>query len=447
MYTLIIEDKNGVIADEFSFDRGTYLIGRVEGNDIILPSSNVSRQHARLFVRDNRCYIEDLGSSNGVIVDGQRTNGERDLGSAAQIRIGDYYLYLEFSKDGTEEAQNVVSTHIVSQDANAFKLVRIGDAFAGEEFILGERQNTIGRTDDNYILLNDPSISRHHGRIDNDGLVYTMSDLGSSNGSKLNGKRLAAPTLLKEGDRVTFGNVEFVFVPSSQQVDPNNLGTIAKPSGGGGAGKTIVIIVAVLAVLCLLGSAISAAGYYLLNRTPEPVEVPKTELTVEQKVTQHVEAGRAKMQQTKWDEAIESFDRALALDPENADAKKFKQQSVKERLAKEQFEAGQDLMSKGQHESAKAKFEGIEEGTAAYDQAKDEIKSLDKILAATYKTQGIDSYKNNEFDIAYKTLGKSMDLVCDSEVAEYLDRCEKKMKALRRKYGKFDVYEVPDRCK
>lgn len=447
MYTLIIEDKNGVIADEFSFDRGTYLIGRVEGNDIILPSSNVSRQHARLFVRDGRCFIEDLGSSNGVIVDGQRTNGERDLGSAAQIRIGDYYLYLEFSKDGTEEAQNVVSTHIVSQDANAFKLVRIGDAFAGEEFILGERQNTIGRTDDNYILLNDPSISRHHGRIDNDGLVYTMSDLGSSNGSKLNGKRLTAPTLLKEGDRVTFGNVEFVFVPSSQQVDPNNLGAINKKPGGGGAGKTIVIIFVVLAVLCLLGSVITAVGYVVFKQEPTPVEPPKTELTTEQKVTQHVEDGRARMQQTRWDEAIEAFDRALAIDPENEDAKKFKAQSVKERLAKEQFEAGQDLMSKGQHESAKSKFESIEEGTAAYDQAKDEIKSLNKILAATYKTQGIESYKKNEFDIAYKTLGKSMDLVCDAEVADYLDKSEKKMISLKRKYGKFDKYEIPARCK
>src|SRR5690554_1919785 len=96
MFTITIEDQNGQVADTFSFDHGSYVVGRLDECDVILPSSSVSREHARIFIQDGRCYIEDLGSANGVIVDGQKVLKSRDLGTASQIRIGDFYLYLEY---------------------------------------------------------------------------------------------------------------------------------------------------------------------------------------------------------------------------------------------------------------------------------------------------------------------------------------------------------------
>ncbi|MFT7582420.1 MAG: pSer/pThr/pTyr-binding forkhead associated (FHA) protein, partial [Myxococcota bacterium] len=72
MFTLIIEDKHGGIADEYSFEEGEFYIGRSHTSDIILPSDNVSRRHSRLYTVDGRCYIEDLNSSNGVFVNGRR---------------------------------------------------------------------------------------------------------------------------------------------------------------------------------------------------------------------------------------------------------------------------------------------------------------------------------------------------------------------------------------
>ena len=59
MFTLTIEDKHGGVADEYSFEEGEFLIGRSHGADIILPSDNVSRRHARLYTVDGRCYLED----------------------------------------------------------------------------------------------------------------------------------------------------------------------------------------------------------------------------------------------------------------------------------------------------------------------------------------------------------------------------------------------------
>ncbi len=450
MFTLIIEDKNGVIADEFSFHEGSFSIGRVEGNDIILPSSNVSRQHSRLFVRGKKCYIEDLGSSNGVIVDGQRIQGERDLGSAAQIRIGDYYLYLEYNKDSGDNQQDVVSTHIVSQDENAYKLVRVGDSFAGEIFVLSERRNTIGRTEDNTVFLNDPSVSRRHAQIDVEGVVYCVADMGSSNGTCVNGKRISGPTILRENDRVSFGNLDFVFVPNNEQVDVSEYASTK--SGGGISMPVILGVLAFLFLMVLVLAALLFAGYYLYktSNTTEPPAVTEPaveDVSPQQKAERAIQDGRAKMQTRRWPEAIKAFDQALELDPENEEAKKLKRKAEKELKAKEKYEAG--LQSKGDanYEVAKEKFESVDKETEAFDKAQKEIKEINSILAADFKTKGQQAFIQNDYLEAHQLFTKSLDLKCDDEVIEYIGKCEKKIKRSPRLRRKMKAYKIPAECK
>src|SRR5207248_9643884 len=91
---LIIEDEEGqrrvvpVVSDEIT-------IGREDGNTIRLPERNVSRRHARL-VRDNGFFvIEDLGSSNGVRINGDRIDAPRRVQEGDLIQIGDYDLGIE----------------------------------------------------------------------------------------------------------------------------------------------------------------------------------------------------------------------------------------------------------------------------------------------------------------------------------------------------------------
>ena len=87
MYTVIIEDKDGGQATRTTCEEGQALIvGRSNQCDIILPSDNVSRRHARLYVQDGRCYAEDLGSSNGVYVNGKRIHRVTELGRSAHVR-------------------------------------------------------------------------------------------------------------------------------------------------------------------------------------------------------------------------------------------------------------------------------------------------------------------------------------------------------------------------
>ena len=453
MYTLIIEDKNGVIADEFSFHEGTFSIGRVDGNDIILPSSNVSRQHARLFVRAGKCYVEDLGSSNGIIVDGQRIQGERDLGSAAQIRVGDYYLYLEFNKEAGGNQQDVVSTHIVSQDENAYKLVRIVDKFAGEVFVLSDRRNTIGRTEENAIFLNDASVSRRHAKIDVEGVVYCLEDLGSSNGTCVNGKRISGPTILREGDRVSFGNLDFVFIPTNESVDPQVFAQVAAEASGGRSGLNIGLIVGILAalfIMFLVVVALAFGGYFLYksSSSQEVEDKPPVaqELGQDGKVAGLVEEGRAKMQKGRYGDAIESFDKALALDPGNQIATREKKKAENERAATEKYDAGLKSKSNAEYEAAKEKLKSISNDTSVYEKAQKEIKEIDNILAGNFKNKGDQAMTSGDIQAARDAYIESMNLKCDEELFLAIKDLEKKMKR-NRKTRDIEPYEKPALCK
>ncbi len=84
--------------------------------------------------------------------------------------------------------------------------------FKVEEIYNLREKNTIGRSPKNEIVLKDPYISSEHVRIWQSEGVYYLEDLGSKNGSMLNGLPVSGPVLLKNGDKISFGQLEFLFV-------------------------------------------------------------------------------------------------------------------------------------------------------------------------------------------------------------------------------------------
>jgi hypothetical protein len=75
------------------------------------------------------------------------------------------------------------------------------------------RQFTIGRTQENDILMNDFAISRSHAIVELRGEDYYLKDLGSSNGTYVNGKLIEdRGTLLRDGDAVRFARYDFIFL-------------------------------------------------------------------------------------------------------------------------------------------------------------------------------------------------------------------------------------------
>jgi pSer/pThr/pTyr-binding forkhead associated (FHA) protein len=436
MFTLTIEDANGQIADQFTFDHGAYVVGRQDGCDIVLPSNSVSRQHARIFVDGGRCFIEDLGSANGIIVDGQRVIKQRDLGTASQIRIGDYYLYLEFKRRQAAE-QNVLSTLFIAEDSDHYKLVRINDSFAGEEFILSETENTIGRTDDNFILLSDPSISRMHARIVRDGNIYTLLDLGSSNGTRLNGKPVAMPMTLKSGDRVQFGNIEFVFADGHAVINPAEYAS-------SNSGFALMAGVVMLVLLGLAAGGLIVFGIFSFRESQQAKAAPPVVETVEDRADALFKEAAGHIERKEWERAVDKYDQLLAHSPDYPDARDKKDEAQKEADAKEMLERAERLVEDGRHEDARDVLQKLPDGTDAYDRGRETLVHVRKSIAHKYRNEAVrlsKSRKKRDWKEAHTAALKALDADPDDSVS--LDLVQQLEKKMTKKRMKFEPYQPP----
>jgi FhaA, N-terminal domain/FHA domain len=82
-----------------------------------------------------------------------------------------------------------------------------------QRIVLGEQPVVIGRAPECNIQLNDTNVSRRHAEIRPRGTGYALADLGSTNGSRVNGVRVAEQ-VLQDGDEVLIGNTRILFEAS-----------------------------------------------------------------------------------------------------------------------------------------------------------------------------------------------------------------------------------------
>jgi DNA-binding winged helix-turn-helix (wHTH) protein len=81
----------------------------------------------------------------------------------------------------------------------------------GRQIPLLNGANVIGRAADAAIRIDAPGISRYHARIRVDGGRATLEDLGSKNGTHLNGRRLSTPEPLDDGNEIRVGGISLTF--------------------------------------------------------------------------------------------------------------------------------------------------------------------------------------------------------------------------------------------
>ena len=86
----------------------------------------------------------------------------------------------------------------------------------GHHYPLYEGENTIGRADDNSIVLSDDTISRHHALMTIEGGVMRLQDLGSKNGTFVDGQRIdTTPVIVKSQSRIELGAVMVSIMPGN----------------------------------------------------------------------------------------------------------------------------------------------------------------------------------------------------------------------------------------
>src|SRR3954469_11869308 len=264
---LIIEDDEGrrtvvpVVRDEIT-------IGRNDANFVKLTEKNVSRRHGRLLRGGDSFYIEDLESFTGIRVNGEKIHGKRQIAEGDLIQISEYDLILQSGPDDRRDAPAkgevasdpapapesataaeaapapVAELSEVSDvsEAEARKLaetatIRLSDlrgaagekpvqdvpekqrprligisgTYRGTELVLDRSPVRIGRSGENDIEIDHPSISRKHLRLHLDSGTWKVMDAESRNGVRVNGEPYAQIGL-RHGDVLEIGHLRFAFV-------------------------------------------------------------------------------------------------------------------------------------------------------------------------------------------------------------------------------------------
>lgn len=160
----------------------TVTIGRNSSNDVVISDAYVSGNHCTITLEDNGNYfLRDLGSSNGTYVNGKRVQ----------------QAYLQWN-DIVKAGETVLPWREYFESPP-------GKGITGTIV----RTITIGRAADNDVVLPDEFISSHHAELTiTDRNEYSIHDLGSTNGTFVNDRKLQFSPLLP-GDRVRLGKRDF----------------------------------------------------------------------------------------------------------------------------------------------------------------------------------------------------------------------------------------------
>ena len=192
-----------------------YLIGRDPAADITVDEPLVSWRHAVLKIADDQWLLEDAASTNGTFADGERIQ-RVDITDSCQVRLGH------------PEAGPVVSCSITAAaDPAAPRIPPRTAVWPGQRTGSGGRHPSailplpvkvlhIGRADDNDMVVADLRVSRHHAVLRRSGGDYEIADLGSQNGTFVNGQRISQ-AIVTEADVVGIGMAAFRLVGDQLQ--------------------------------------------------------------------------------------------------------------------------------------------------------------------------------------------------------------------------------------
>jgi pSer/pThr/pTyr-binding forkhead associated (FHA) protein len=286
------------VLETVPFDRPTLRVGRMPDNDLVIDNLAVSRFHARLHLDERRVFLEDAGSENGCLVNGERVAGRREIAPGDRIAIGKHELRVRSASQADEPGRKPGRRKSDGFDGGRTYLVGINEGAAPVPFAAPEKEVTsmtekpaafppapvalpaspprsasgdfdfdfvgtladeptlatelpeeatpetplhagfivqhqgklerivawkgeqvvAGRAADCDVVLGIDEVSRRHARFERAGDRFEVCDLGSVNGTFVNGRRVERQEL-RADDVVQIEDFKLTFVLDRQPID------------------------------------------------------------------------------------------------------------------------------------------------------------------------------------------------------------------------------------
>lgn len=217
---VVIQEK--VPELEFELGKASVSIGRAMTNEVILDDGRVSRSHARIECSASRCVIVDLKSANGTRLNGVRVE-RAELKPGDILSLGNTQIRFETAQPIEEVGLTVIDSEadleltidreilpVTINETGVPQLVIITNEGSWDVSLEDVDAVTIGRTEDNQVIIDRPKVSRKHAEVVRKGNLFVLRDLGSTNGTWFRDERVDE-MVLQDGDTFKIGPARVVF--------------------------------------------------------------------------------------------------------------------------------------------------------------------------------------------------------------------------------------------
>ncbi len=299
---------------------------------------------------------------------------------------------------------------------------------SGEEWaypVKGELM--IGRAPDNQIVLKDRAVSRHHLAVNTDGTRYWFKDLGSGNGTQVNGEYLDEGWLVG-GEEILIGNSKIYFLQPDIE-PPKELLEGEKPEdkkeeGAEGEGqekgeeedkKTSKSNLGLILILLFFAfGSMGGVGWFVYQKffAKKAEEDPELQ---KKKASKLLDEGRALLRQKRWKEAEGVFKEAVAIlpieDPLYKSAVKYMRIATNELKAKRLYEKAEELyIEEDDPKRALSVLKKISKDSDIYEKAKKLKRKIWKKDVLPLVKEAKLLIEVNKLDAALQKLKKALDI-------------------------------------
>lgn len=183
-------------------------IGKGAINDVVIDENGVSLFHADVKVEGNVATISDVDTKTGTQLNGDLLSGPTALRAGDVIMIQGVEIEVVEDAESNHAKTLVLSGNALMDVGGGWMLIADSGPEKGQHIPVSERTE-IGRALDCDISILEPALSRKHAEIWPENDTLTLRDLGSANGTHVNGKKIDE-VKLKDGDVLQFHKIRFI---------------------------------------------------------------------------------------------------------------------------------------------------------------------------------------------------------------------------------------------